>query len=540
ACCPPNIARTIAQLGAYVAAVREDEDGPGLELLQHGAMSIDLPAELGTGRLEVETSYPDSGLLRLRLDRLRAAEGARLGVRIPGWVRSGTVALAGSPARPLSPAELTAQRLELGLEEADGAEIGFDMPPRWTVSHPRVDATRDCLALERGPLVHCLEQVDMPDGVAVDDLRVPAGAAATPREDGRIELALHHVPDTGGLYRDVDAPAAQGTPVTVTAVPFARWGNRGPGAMRIWLPRERCPCSRAGSPSPLEPARLDQGDPRRRPLGAQQAHHLADGELADLDAARVQLRHGGQQRADVGEVLPAEGDQQPRLVHERTGGGHGEQRLAHAVQAEQRGAPARRRTQGALRDVGERAAVEHHLELLVGGVLDAGQEARDVVAHALAARVAEQQQTVAPLLDGAFDDHPAEHREVEVHDGALGELLGLAQGEEGQSRFEDRRDALVDAVQLHEDQRLAHAGAHHAADALGTLLRGDQEDVVAVAACLPGDRADEHHQHAVVRVGLGDHQTDDPAAPRAQGASSGVRMVAELGDRLLDTCARAL
>src|SRR5699024_7779929 len=228
ACCPPNIARTIAQLGAYVAAVREDEDGPGLELLQHGAMSIDLPAELGTGRLEVETSYPDSGLLRLRLDRLRAAEGARLGVRIPGWVRSGTVALAGSPARPLSPAELTAQRLELGLEEADGAEIGFDMPPRWTVSHPRVDATRDCL-----------EQVARPAGVAVDDRRVPAGAAATPREDGRIELALHHVPDTGGLYRDVDAPAAQGTPVTVTAVPFARWGNRGPGAMRIWLPRER-------------------------------------------------------------------------------------------------------------------------------------------------------------------------------------------------------------------------------------------------------------------------------------------------------------
>lgn len=239
ACCPPNIARTIAQLGAYVAAVREDEEGPSLELLQHGAMTIDLPAELGSGRLDVETSYPDSGLLRLRLDPLRAAEGARLGVRIPGWVRAGTVILSGGTARPLSPAELTAQRLELGLEEVDGAAIEFDMPPRWTVPHPRVDATRDCLALERGPLVLCLEQVDMPDGVEVDDLRVPAGAAATPRADGGIELALHHVPDSGTLYRDVDAPAAQGVPVTVTAVPFARWGNRGPGAMRIWLPRER-------------------------------------------------------------------------------------------------------------------------------------------------------------------------------------------------------------------------------------------------------------------------------------------------------------
>src|SRR5699024_977939 len=94
ACCPPDIARTIAQLGAYVAAVRAVADGPGLGLLQRGAVSIVLPAELGTGRLGVATSYPDSGLLRLGVERLRAAEGARLGVRIPGWVRSGTVALA--------------------------------------------------------------------------------------------------------------------------------------------------------------------------------------------------------------------------------------------------------------------------------------------------------------------------------------------------------------------------------------------------------------------------------------------------------------
>src|SRR5699024_677457 len=149
ACCPPNIARTIAQIGAYVAAVREDEEAPSLELLQHSALSVELPAVLGTGRLEVETSYPASGTLRLRLDAAHVAPGARLGVRIPGWVRNGTVALAGDAPRPLRPDELTAQRLELALEQADGAEIGFDMPPRWTQSHPRVDATRNCLALER-------------------------------------------------------------------------------------------------------------------------------------------------------------------------------------------------------------------------------------------------------------------------------------------------------------------------------------------------------------------------------------------------------
>lgn len=242
ACCPPNIARTIAQLGAYVAAVREDEDGASLELLQHSAMSVDLPAELGSGTLEVETTYPDAGAIHLHLTPQQVAPGARLGVRIPGWVRSGTVVGVDGTSRRLSPEELTGQRLELSLEEVDGTVITFDMPARWTLSHPRVDATRDCLALERGPRVHCLEQVDMPDGVEVDDLRVPDGAEPVVRPDGTLEITLSHRPDDGPLHRSWDGPVTSPTKsptVTVATTPFARWGHRGDGAMRIWLPRER-------------------------------------------------------------------------------------------------------------------------------------------------------------------------------------------------------------------------------------------------------------------------------------------------------------
>lgn len=242
ACCPPNIARTIAQLGAYMAAVREDESGASLELLQHAAMSVRLPAEVGSGTLEVQTDYPASGALRLRLHELRAAPGARLGVRIPGWVRGATVTAADGTSRAVSPAELAAQRLELALEEADGAQLTLDMPPRWTLSHPRVDATRDCLALERGPLVHCVEQVDLPRGVEVDDLQVPAGAEPVVREDGALEITLSRRAEESALYRSLEESASTSSTtarITVAAFPFARWGNRGDGAMRIWLPRER-------------------------------------------------------------------------------------------------------------------------------------------------------------------------------------------------------------------------------------------------------------------------------------------------------------
>ena len=243
ACCPPNIARTIAQLGAYVAGFRQDAQSTSLELLQLADASITLPAEVGSGTIHVETDYPDSGTVRLRAESLRTAETTRLGVRIPGWVRSGTFAAAAGSERPLSADELSARRLELPLEEVDAAVLVLDMPPRWTTSHPRVDATRGCVALERGPLVHCLEQVDMPQGVEVDDLIVPADATACAKEDGSLELTVLHRPSGGDLYRSAleeHAPdSAAPTKVTVSSPRFARWGNRGPGAMRIWLPRER-------------------------------------------------------------------------------------------------------------------------------------------------------------------------------------------------------------------------------------------------------------------------------------------------------------
>ncbi|AXK45266.1 glycoside hydrolase family 127 protein [Brachybacterium saurashtrense] len=239
ACCPPNIARTVAQLGAYVAAVREDEDGPSLEILQHTAMAVTLPAEIGEGVLEVETDYPATGTITLRLAEGALHPAARLGLRLPGWLRDGSLTTADGAARAITAAERAAGRLVLGSSDVDGAVLRLDMPPRWTRSHPRVDATRDCLALERGPLVHCLEQVDMPDGVEVDDLAVPDSTAPVVREDGTVQLQLRHRRDEGDLYRSGPDERGPASTVTVTALPFARWGNRGPGAMRIWLPRAR-------------------------------------------------------------------------------------------------------------------------------------------------------------------------------------------------------------------------------------------------------------------------------------------------------------
>jgi DUF1680 family protein len=139
------------------------------------------------------------------------------------------------------------------------------MPARVVAADPRVDAVRGCVAIERGPLVYCLEQVDHPGG-GLDDVTVDLAA----------ELAVKERPDLlGGVttvvasghrralpptdwwpYRAPHAPGApgtpdasdtpetpagtpdRGTPVDLIAVPYFAWANRDTGSMRVWLPTD--------------------------------------------------------------------------------------------------------------------------------------------------------------------------------------------------------------------------------------------------------------------------------------------------------------
>lgn len=222
ACCPPNIARAIAQLGAYVATVTDTE----VTLHQLADVDLDLPEHLGGGTLRVRTRYPDDGAVEVSLDGV-APSGATLALRVPGW--SGSVTLDGEPTTPDVDGFV---RRPLG----EGARLDLDLAPRWTVAHPHVDAVRGCVALERGPVLYALEQADLPEGVAVDDVRVLSDVPPVATEDG-VEIAAVAVPAPTALYTTVGTqPQPQPVPLTVTVRPFATWGNRGPGAMKVWLP----------------------------------------------------------------------------------------------------------------------------------------------------------------------------------------------------------------------------------------------------------------------------------------------------------------
>jgi DUF1680 family protein len=235
-CCPPNLARLISTVHDY--AVTTSEDGLQLHLYGAGSYRADLPA--GSVALHVDTDLPWDGHVRVLVEEAPATPVA-LALRIPAWAEGASVTVDGE-TRPAGTAD-GYLRLDRVWQVGDVVELDLPMPVRFVRAHPGVDAVRGAIAAVRGPLVYTLEQAGQVDGVDVERVRVCVRRDVEPqlvdepslpdvpvaiRVDGEL---LH---PASGLYRTGSEDA--GEPVALTLVPFFRWGNRGPGAMRVWLP----------------------------------------------------------------------------------------------------------------------------------------------------------------------------------------------------------------------------------------------------------------------------------------------------------------
>jgi DUF1680 family protein len=215
ACCPPNIMRTISSLGALLAT--SDDDGIQLHQYATSAITADLTA--GPVDLAVTTNYPWDGRIEITV-RDTPDRDWSLWLRIPAWCADAEARIGGTP---VSGACEPGTYLRLRRRWAAGTSVLLDlrMPVRWTVADERVDAVRGCVAVERGPLVYCLEQTDQPADVPVEDVRLADGES-TPTWNPDLLGGMTVVQLQGGL----------------TAIPYFAWANRGPGPMRVWIPLE--------------------------------------------------------------------------------------------------------------------------------------------------------------------------------------------------------------------------------------------------------------------------------------------------------------
>jgi hypothetical protein len=256
ACCPPNLMRLLASVHHYLATVSgsaaagdtasgDTASADTLSVQQYAGARVS-----GAGLdIEIDTGYPWSGLVSIRV--LSApAQPRELALRIPPWSASATVAINDSPdqAAAIQDGYL---RLRRAWQAGDEVRLRLDMTPRWTYPDSRVDAARGCAAIERGPLVYCFEQADQ--AVRLDEFAVRAG---TPLSEGALTLegvgptiavttAGWHIPAAataaGPAAVAFQAAASNAGPpgprLPAVAIPYFQWDNRGPGAMRVWIPR---------------------------------------------------------------------------------------------------------------------------------------------------------------------------------------------------------------------------------------------------------------------------------------------------------------
>ncbi|MFB9954335.1 glycoside hydrolase family 127 protein [Cellulomonas denverensis] len=214
-CCPTNIARTLAGLGGYVAAWHGQE----LALVQYMAGTIRTTAPDGSPVvLRVSTAYPEHGRVEIQVDQ--AAAGVALVLRVPSWAQGATAEVDGA-ALPV-----TADRVRVPLVAGSTIVLTLPVAPRWTAPDRRVDAVRGCVAVERGPVVLCLESVALPDGTDLHDVAV-VPTTEPPRSSA----------EGGALVRAVRYAGAEADPLDVELRPYHQWGERGPTQMRVWLPQ---------------------------------------------------------------------------------------------------------------------------------------------------------------------------------------------------------------------------------------------------------------------------------------------------------------
>jgi DUF1680 family protein len=234
-CCPTNIVRMLASLGKYVYSQGRNEIYVHLYIA--GSAEIDL-----AGRkvlLTQKTRYPWKEKVRLTV-RPEKPGTFTVAVRIPGWCRSASLKVNG---RAVNLARITKKgyaKVKRLWKSGDTIELTLPMPVERIEANPNVRMNSGKVALQRGPVVYCLEEID--NGPNLSEITLPADASLRARYDKDllggvtvITAKARRRDDSSWkdcLYR---TEASRMKTVNIQAVPYFAWCNRKPGEMLVWI-----------------------------------------------------------------------------------------------------------------------------------------------------------------------------------------------------------------------------------------------------------------------------------------------------------------
>jgi uncharacterized protein len=244
-CCPPNVARMIAEINSYAYCISEDDSSSGAVWVNlYGASVLDTSLSNGAKIiLEQDTDYPWEGRVRIVIRSTETPDFALM-LRIPGWADSAVLMVNGE----VTGAEIIPGNyceIKRSWSVGDTVEIAFPMTPHLMEANPFVEETLNQVAVQRGPLVYCLESADLPEGIGVMEIHIPADIELRARIDSQLlgervavlEGQAVRIPQGGWsrqLYRSLQEPEPE--KIDIRLVPYYAWGNRAEGEMTVWIP----------------------------------------------------------------------------------------------------------------------------------------------------------------------------------------------------------------------------------------------------------------------------------------------------------------
>jgi DUF1680 family protein len=244
ACCPPNVMRLFSSFSHYLAT----HDAKGIQI--HHFASADIECDLPKRshiKLNIMTEYPWQGHIRLQIVESGNFPWV-LSIRNPEWSQNPILSVNGEIVRDLRQ-EKGYLVLEREWQAEDVIELELQMEAMFVSSNPRIDATRGCLAIQRGPIVYCLEDKDQEIKGRLLDVEIDKNQPLLPRWDSGLLDGVMVVEASGQfidseswrghLYQPATSPVlAIPRPTRLVAIPYYAWGNRVIGGMRVWIPEK--------------------------------------------------------------------------------------------------------------------------------------------------------------------------------------------------------------------------------------------------------------------------------------------------------------
>jgi DUF1680 family protein len=248
ACCPTNIIRLLSYVPGMIYAVSKNEPRIWVNLFVASDAEIDLPG--GKVVLSLDTTYPWSGDVSIRI-RSIDVEDFSLMIRVPKWATETKIKI-GEEIHEARAGEYFELRRRWGIN--DLVKISIPMRPRLVSSHPWVESNWGRVAISRGPLIYCLEEIDNKEFDIRDLVIVPSEINLRDRFEPNTLNGVVIVEGEGYILNtsEIEKVAREeiyfindcyikdprkllGKKVVFRAIPYYAWNNRGRNKMSVWI-----------------------------------------------------------------------------------------------------------------------------------------------------------------------------------------------------------------------------------------------------------------------------------------------------------------